>query len=67
MARACGPVTVYAQKSRIVFQARVRFAGAVVHNEWLEATLWLNSARASSSNRSASAKTLAMGLVMERS
>ncbi len=41
MARACGPVTVYAQKSRIVFQARVRFAGAVVHNEWLEATLWL--------------------------
>jgi hypothetical protein len=41
MARVCGPVTVYAQKSRIVFQARVRFAGAVVHNEWLEATLWL--------------------------
>jgi hypothetical protein len=34
-------VTVYAQKTRIVFQARVRFAGAVVHNDWLEAALWL--------------------------
>ena len=41
MARSCGPVTVYAQKTRIVFQARVRFAGAIVHNDWLEATLWL--------------------------
>jgi hypothetical protein len=41
LARACGPVTVYAQKTRIVFQARVRFAGAVVHNDWLDATLWL--------------------------
>jgi hypothetical protein len=34
-------VTVYAQKTRIVFQARVRFAGAVVHNDWLDASLWL--------------------------
>lgn len=33
--------TVYAQKSRIVFQARVRFAGAVVHDDWLDASLWL--------------------------
>ena len=41
LARACGPVTVYAQKTRIVFQARVRFAGAVVHNDWLDAALWL--------------------------
>ena len=41
LARSCGPVTVYAQKTRIVFQARVRFAGAIVHNDWLEATLWL--------------------------
>src|SRR5512139_234790 len=41
VARSCGPVTVYAQKTRIVFQARVRFAGAIVHNDWLEATLWL--------------------------
>jgi hypothetical protein len=41
VARACGRVTVYAQKTRIVIQARVRFAGAVVHGSWLEATLWL--------------------------
>ena len=41
LARACGPVTVYAQKTRIVFQARVRFAGAVTHTDWLDATLWL--------------------------
>jgi hypothetical protein len=41
LAKACGPVTVYAQKTRIVIQARVRFAGAVVHPDWLEATLWL--------------------------
>jgi len=34
-------MTVYAQKTRIVMQARVRFAGAVVHPDWLEATLWL--------------------------
>jgi hypothetical protein len=40
-ARACGAVTVYAQKTRIVFQARVRFAGAVVHRDWLDASLWL--------------------------
>jgi hypothetical protein len=30
LARASGPVTVYAQKTRSVIQARVRFAGAVV-------------------------------------
>ncbi len=41
MARACGPVTVYAQKTRIVLQAGVRFAGAVAHQDWLEATVWL--------------------------
>jgi uncharacterized protein DUF5655 len=41
LARACGPVTVYAQKTRIVFQTRVRFAGAVVHDDWLDASLWL--------------------------
>lgn len=41
MARACGPVTVYAQKTRIVFQAGVRFGSAVVHKDWLEGTLWL--------------------------
>jgi hypothetical protein len=40
-ARAVGPVTAYAQKTRIVFQVRVRFAGAVVHKTWLDAALWL--------------------------
>ena len=41
LAKACGPVTVYAQKTRIVVQARVRFAGAVVRSGWLDAGLWL--------------------------
>ena len=41
IARHCGPVRVYAQKTRIVFQARVRFAGAVVRQQWLDAGLWL--------------------------
>lgn len=41
LARACGPVTVYAQKTRIVIQARVRFAGVVVRRDWLDAGLWL--------------------------
>jgi hypothetical protein len=40
-ARACGPVTAYAQKTRIVIQARVRFAGAVVRTSYLDAGLWL--------------------------
>jgi len=41
LARTCGPVTIYAQKSRIVIQARVRFAGAVVRASYVDATLWL--------------------------
>lgn len=41
VARSCGPVTVYAQKTRIVLQVRVRFAGAVVRRSWLDAHLWL--------------------------
>jgi hypothetical protein len=40
-ARRNGPVTVYAQKTRIVLQRRVRFAGAVVRKDWLDATMWL--------------------------
>ena len=40
-ARECGPVQAYAQKSRIVIQARVRFAGAVVRSSYLDAGLWL--------------------------
>jgi hypothetical protein len=41
LAESCGPVTVYAQKSRIVIQDRVRFASVVVRRRWLDAALWL--------------------------
>ena len=41
LAKRCGPVTVYAQKTRIVIQLRVRFAGAVVRSNWLDASMWL--------------------------
>jgi hypothetical protein len=41
LVKECGPVTVYAQKTRIVFQVRVRFGGAVVHKRSLDASLWL--------------------------
>lgn len=40
-ARACGKVTAYAQKTRIIIMARVRLAGAVVYNSHLNAHLWL--------------------------
>lgn len=40
MARENGPVTVYAQKTRLVFQARARFAGAAVRARWLEGAVW---------------------------
>jgi hypothetical protein len=40
-ARECGPVTVIPQKTRISFQARVRFGGAVTRKRWLEGGLWL--------------------------
>ncbi len=36
-----GPVTVYAQKSRIVFQARTRFAAVMVRRRWLVGHIWL--------------------------
>lgn len=41
LVRGCGPVTVYAQKTRIVFQARARFTGIVVRRGWLEGAVWL--------------------------
>jgi hypothetical protein len=41
LARSNGPVTVYAQKSRIIFMVRLRFGGATVHKTWLDARLWL--------------------------
>ncbi|HTS89531.1 MAG TPA: hypothetical protein VMG41_13655 [Gemmatimonadales bacterium] len=34
-------MTIYAQKSRIVFQARVRFGGAMVRVGYVVGTLWL--------------------------
>jgi hypothetical protein len=39
--RSLGPVTVIPQATRITFQARVRFAGAVVRRDWIEGGLWL--------------------------
>jgi hypothetical protein len=41
MIQKCGPVTVYAQKTRIVFQTRSRFAGALPRKHWLDCGLWL--------------------------
>ena len=39
--RRCGPVTVYAQKTRIVFMVRVRFAGAVMRKSYVRCGFWL--------------------------
>ena len=39
--KKCGPVTVYAQKTRIIFQVRGRFAGAVIKKNWVEGGVWL--------------------------
>jgi hypothetical protein len=36
-----GPVTVIPQKTRIVFQVRVRFAGAITRKHWLDCGFWL--------------------------
>jgi hypothetical protein len=36
-----GKVTVIPQKTRITFQDRVRFAGAVVGKRFLDCTFWL--------------------------
>ena len=41
LVRACGPVTVYAQKTAIVFQVRVRFVGTKPRRHWLDCGLWL--------------------------
>ncbi len=40
-ARRFGPVTIYAQKTRIVLQARVRFSAVTVRKDSLDAHLWL--------------------------
>lgn len=63
LARRCGPVTIYAQKTRIVFQARVRFGGAVVRAGYLDASLWLRRrARHSRLRRIESFGSLGYGL-----
>jgi Domain of unknown function (DUF5655) len=36
-----GPVNVYAQKTGIVFQVRVRFARAMPKQRWLDGHFWL--------------------------
>jgi len=40
-ASACGPLTVYPQKTRIVFMVRVRFGGVITRKRWLLFSLWL--------------------------
>jgi len=44
VAGGCGPVTVYAQKTRIVLMVRVRFGGVVVRKHRLDLGLWLTHA-----------------------
>ncbi|MBI1799179.1 MAG: hypothetical protein HYR73_05790 [Candidatus Eisenbacteria bacterium] len=39
--RRAGPFHVYAQKTRIVFMTRARFAGAMIRRDWIDAALWL--------------------------
>lgn len=41
MVEACGPVTIYAQQTRIVCQVRVRFAGVVPRQRDLDVGVWL--------------------------
>ena len=40
-AKACGPLEVYAQKSRILLQNRVRFASVITRKRHLILGLWL--------------------------
>ena len=39
--REIGPVTIYAQQTRIVFQVRTRFAAVMTRKKWLNLQLWL--------------------------
>jgi hypothetical protein len=41
--RACGPVTIYARSSGIVFQVRVRFGGVRIRNKYVLVSLWLEN------------------------
>jgi len=40
LARDCGPVLVYAEKTRIAFQVDVRFAGVTVRSNWVVGGMW---------------------------
>jgi hypothetical protein len=40
LVRKCGPVTVYALKTSIAFQVRVRFAGVIPRKHWLDGGFW---------------------------
>jgi hypothetical protein len=40
LVRKSGPVTVYAQKTRIIFQTRARFTGFSVKKHWLDGAFW---------------------------
>lgn len=41
LVRGMGPVTIYAEKTRIVCMVRARFAGAIARTKWLECGMWL--------------------------
>jgi hypothetical protein len=41
LVKRCGPVTVYANMTGVVFQARVRFAGVTPKKHWLDGAFWL--------------------------
>ena len=41
VAQTCGPLTIYAQKTRIVFMVRVRFGGVITRKRWPYLALWL--------------------------
>jgi Domain of unknown function (DUF5655) len=45
LVRNVGPAKVYAQKTRIVFQTRARFASVIVRKSRLEVGLWLKRRR----------------------
>ena len=45
LVRTIGPATVYAQKTRIVFQTRARFVSLIVRGNWIEIGLWLKQRR----------------------
>ncbi len=42
LVRRCGPITVYAQKTRIVIMNRVRFTGAIVRKDHLQSGFYLH-------------------------